>query len=157
MFFHLFLFYFIFCRNFCVRWKCLWLQKSTSVKMSVSQEKSPSSWRSMCSSLDFVCSTFRELLSFSPLFSIMKTRLFKYIENFTFKNRKFSDKKNFDIFSYFCSKYIVCGYSLEPLRRGGSIEYPQSIFLSRNKKNNVYPCKPQSYYITVRFKGVKII
>ena len=40
---------------------------------------------------------------------------------------------------------------------GGSNEYPQSIFLSRNKKNNVYPCKPQFYYIKVGFKGVKII
>ena len=27
-------------------------------------------------------------------------------------------------------------------RRGGSNEYPQSMFLSRNKKNNVYHCKP---------------
>ena len=39
---------------------------------------------------------------------------------------------------------IDCGYSLEPPRRGGSNEYPQSMFLSRNKKNNdVYPCKPE--------------
>ena len=30
------------------------------------------------------------------------------------------------------------------------------MFLSRNKKNNVYPCKPQ-FYIKVGFKGVKII
>ena len=29
--------------------------------------------------------------------------------------------------------------------------------LSRNKKNSVYPCKPQFYYIKVGFKGVKII
>ena len=29
--------------------------------------------------------------------------------------------------------------------------------LSKNKKNNVYPCKPQFYYIKVGFKGVKII
>ena len=29
--------------------------------------------------------------------------------------------------------------------------------LSSNKKNNVYPCKPQFYYIKVGFKGVKII
>ena len=29
------------------------------------------------------------------------------------------------------------------------------MFLSKNKKNNVYPCKPQFYYITVAFKGVK--
>ena len=40
---------------------------------------------------------------------------------------------------------------------GGSNEYPQSMFLSRNKKNNVYRCKPQFYYIKVGFKGVKII
>ena len=65
---------------------------------------------------------------------------------------------------------IDCGYSLEPPRRGGSNEYPQSMFwrggsneypqsmfLSRNKKNNVYPCKPQFYYIKVGFEGVKII
>ena len=31
------------------------------------------------------------------------------------------------------------------------------MFLSRNKKNNVHPCKPQFYYIKVRFKGVKFI
>ena len=48
-------------------------------------------------------------------------------------------------------------YPLEPPRRGGSNEYPQSMFLSRNKKNNVYPCKPQFYYLKVRLKGVKII
>ena len=33
----------------------------------------------------------------------------------------------------------------------------QSMFFSRNKRNNVYPCKPQFYYIKVGFKGVKII
>ena len=52
---------------------------------------------------------------------------------------------------------IDCGYSLEPPRRGGSNEYPQSMVLSRNKKNNVYPWKPQFYYINVGFKGVKFI
>ena len=52
---------------------------------------------------------------------------------------------------------IDCGYLLEPPRRGGSNEYPQSMLLSRNKKNNVYPCKPQFYYIKVGFKGVKIV
>ena len=30
------------------------------------------------------------------------------------------------------------------------------MFLSKNKKNNVYPCKPQFYCIKVGFKGVKI-
>ena len=38
-------------------------------------------------------------------------------------------------------------------RRGVSNEYPQSMLLSRNNKNNVYPCKPQFYYIEVGFKG----
>ena len=42
---------------------------------------------------------------------------------------------------------IDCGYLLEPLGRGGSNEYPQPMFLSRNKKINVYPCKPQFYCI----------
>ena len=85
----------------------------------------------------------------------MKTRLFKDIEKITSKNWKFSDK-NSDMFHISAQK-IDRGYSLEPLRRSGSNEYPQSVFLSRNKKNNVYPCKPQFYYIKVGFKWVKII
>ena len=40
---------------------------------------------------------------------------------------------------------------------GGSNEYPQSMFLNRNKKNNVYPCKLVFYYIKVGFNEVKII
>ena len=31
------------------------------------------------------------------------------------------------------------------------------MFLSRNKRNNVYPCKPQFYHIKVGLKGIKII
>ena len=31
------------------------------------------------------------------------------------------------------------------------------MFLSRNKKNNLYPYKTQFYYIKVGFKGVNII
>ena len=30
------------------------------------------------------------------------------------------------------------------------------MFLCRNKKNNVYPCKPQFYYIKIGFKGSKL-
>ena len=71
------------------------------------------------------------------------------------KKRKFSDK-NSDIF-HISAQNIDCGYSLEPPRRGGSNEYPQSMFLSRNKKNNVHPCKPQFYYIKLGFKRVNII
>ena len=49
--------------------------------------------------------------------------------------------KNSDIF-HISAQNIDCGYSLELPQRGSSNEYPQSMFLSRNKKNNVYPCKP---------------
>ena len=87
--------------------------------------------------------------------AITKTCLFIYIENFTTKNRKFSDK-NSDIF-YFSAQKIDCGYSLEPSPRGGSNESPQSMFLSKTKKNNVYPCKSLFYYIKVGFEGVNII
>ena len=82
---------------------------------------------------------------------ITKTSLFKYTENFTTKNWKFSDK-NSDIF-HISAQNQDCGYSLQPPEWGSSNEYPQSMFLSRNKKNNVYPSKPQFYYIKV---GVKV-
>ena len=87
---------------------------------------------------------------------ITKTSLFKYTENFTIKKMEKKSDENSYIF-HVSAKNIDCGYSLEPPRRGGSNEYPQYMFLSRNKKNNVYPCKPQFYYIKVGFKGVKII
>ena len=63
--------------------------------------------------------------------------------------------KNSDIF-HISAQNIDCGYSLEPPQRGGSNEY-HNLCLSRNKKNHVYPCKSQFYYIKVGFKGVKII
>ena len=67
---------------------------------------------------------------------ITKTRLFKYTpktENFQIKNS--------DIF-HISAQNIDCGYSLEPPRRGGSNEYPQSMFLSRNKKIMYTPVNP---------------
>ena len=64
--------------------------------------------------------------------------------------------KNSDIFRI-SAQNIDRGYLLEPPLRGGSNKYPQSMYLSRNKKNNVYPCKPQFYYIKVGFNGVKNI
>ena len=58
----------------------------------------------------------------------------------------------FNIFLIFAQN-IDYGYTLEPPQRGGSIEYPQSMFKSKIRKN-VYPCKPQFYYIKVGCKGV---
>ena len=55
----------------------------------------------------------------------MKTRLFKYIENFPSKN--WTDKKNSYIF-HISAQNIDCGYSLEPPRWGGSNEYTTYVF-----------------------------
>ena len=49
--------------------------------------------------------------------------------------------KNFDIFLIFAQN-IDCGYTLEPPRRGGSNEYTQSMFWSKNKKNRYTPAYP---------------
>ena len=89
------------------------------------------------------------------MFNIMKTCLFKYNENFITKNENFQIKIS-DIFRI-SAQNIVCGYLLELPRWGSSNKCPQSMFLSRNKKNNVYPCKPQFYYLKVGFIGVNII
>ena len=70
---------------------------------------------------------------------ITKTRLFKYIEKFTTKKRKFSDKNS--IF-HISAQNIDCGYSLEPPRRGGSNEYPQSMFWAEIRKIMYTPVNP---------------
>ena len=60
------------------------------------------------------------------------TNFFKYIETFTTKNWKFSDK-NSDIF-HISAQNIDCGYSLEPPRRGGSNEYHNLCFWGEIRK-----------------------
>ena len=57
---------------------------------------------------------------------IMKTLLFKYIQNFTSKNWNFLDKK--------LQKKKTAQNTDDVYRRGGSNEYPQSV-LRRNMKN----------------------
>ena len=59
--------------------------------------------------------------------NITKTRLFTYIENFTTIKIENFQIKNPDIY-HISAQNIDCGYSLEPPRRGGSNEYPQSMF-----------------------------
>ena len=60
-------------------------------------------------------------------FHLQKLKIFRY--------------KNSDIF-HISAQNIDCGYSLEPPRRGGSNEYPQFMFLSRNKKKMYTPVNP---------------
>ena len=72
------------------------------------------------------------LLYFHYLSTITKIHLFKYIENFTTKKGNFQIKKS-NIF-HIPAKNIDCWYSLKPPRRGGSKEYPQSMFLAKEEK-----------------------
>ena len=64
--------------------------------------------------------------------SMQNTKIFSVvkIENFQLKN--------FDIFLIFAQN-IDCEYTLEPPRRGGSNEYPQSMFWSKNRYTPAYP------------------
>ena len=56
------------------------------------------------------------------------------------KNENFQ-LKNFDIF-HISAQNIDCGYSLEPLRRGGSNKYPQSMFWAEIRKIMYTPVNP---------------
>ena len=61
------------------------------------------------------------------------------------------NKKMSFCFIFSLKTYIV---HVRPPHRGGSNEYPQSIFWMRNKKTQVYPCKAQFCYIKVGYEGV---
>ena len=49
---------------------------------------------------------------------------------------------NFLFFFLIFAQNMDCGYTLELPRRGGSNEYPQSMFWSKNKKNRYTPANP---------------
>ena len=70
----------------------------------------------------------------------------QYTKNFFSSKIENFHQKNFDIFLIFAQN-IDCGYMLEPPRlepphRGGSKEYAQSMFWSKNKKNRYTPANP---------------
>ena len=69
--------------------------------------------------------------------NITKTCPCQYTEFLAIKMKNFQ-KKNLDIFLIFAQN-IDCGYTLEPPGRGGSNEYPQSMFWSKNRYTPVYP------------------
>ena len=71
---------------------------------------------------------------------MMKTCQFKYIENFTTKKWKFSDK-NPDILHNFAQN-IDYGDLLEPPHRGSSNKYPQSMFWAEIRKIMYTPVNP---------------
>ena len=68
----------------------------------------------------------------------------QYIENFRDVKKFNFQWKNFDIFNLLAQN-IDCGYTLAPpeaVLSGGSNEYPQSMFWSKNKKNRNTPAYP---------------
>ena len=65
----------------------------------------------------------------------------KYTENFTTKKMTIFHIKNSDIF-HISAQNIDCGYSLEPPHRGGSNEYPQSMFWAEITKIMYIPVNP---------------
>ena len=109
-----------------------------------------------CRNIVFSCLPDKNFLCFCSYLTHVVSPRFFFLVTLIFIAVYLQIKKNHNI-CHISVQNIDCGYSLELPHRGGSNEYPQSMFLSRNKKNNVYPCKPQFYYIKVRFKGVKIL
>ena len=107
------------------------------------------------------CSSFivhMSIVSYMPsvlsLLSITKTRLFKYIENFTPKNEKFQIKFLIS-FIFLLELNIDCWCSLEPPQWGGSNEYQQSMFWAEIRKIMYTHVNPN--YIEIGFKGIKFI
>ena len=68
------------------------------------------------------------------------TEIFKVV-----KMKIFSRNKNIYICLIFAQN-IDYGYTLEPPRRGGSNEYTQSMFWSKNKKISYTPANPGFLY-----------
>ena len=70
---------------------------------------------------------------------MQNTEIFSHIKN-----------ENFSVFFFYIflifAQNIDCGYTLEPPRRGGSNEYLQSMFWSKNKKTSYTTANP-SFYI----------
>ena len=66
---------------------------------------------------------------------MQQTETFKIVKNENFQ------WKFLDIFLIFAQN-IDFGYTLEPPRRGGSNEYPQTMFWSKNKKNRYTTAYP---------------
>ena len=64
---------------------------------------------------------------------ITKTRLFNLLKILPPKIKVNFQIKILIFFFIFLAQNIDCGYSLEPPRRGGSNEYQQSMFSSKNK------------------------
>ena len=70
------------------------------------------------------------------------------------KNDNFQ-MKVFNIFIIFAQN-IDCGYTLEPRLNEAVLTSTHNLCFGAKIRNNIYPCKPQVYYIKVGCKGVFI-
>ena len=68
------------------------------------------------------------------------------------KNDNFQMKNNDICLIY--AQNIECGYTLEPPQLGGSNEYLQSKFWTKNKKRRYTPVNPIFFYIKLGCKGL---
>ena len=81
--------------------------------------------------------------------SVQYTAIFHGCKNDNFQMNFFQY-----IFRIFAQN-LDCGYTLEPPQRGGSNEYPQSMFWNKIRKICI-PSKPHFFYIKVGCKGLFI-
>ena len=95
-----------------------------------------------------VCPSTKSVQNFSCLIVFIAVFVVFHYENMPVQiYRKSPPKtenfqiKNSDIF-HISAQNVDCGYTLEPPRQGGSSAYPQSMFLSRNKKKMYIPVNP---------------
>ena len=88
-------------------------------------------------------------------FQTLRKRAYANILKFSPQNIwKFSDK-NSDIF-HISAQNIYCGYTLEPPRRGGSNEYPQSMFWAKIRKIIYTPLNPSFTIWKWGLRGLKL-
>ena len=97
------------------------------------------------------------IIKYAPYFFCCFTiwGLYKEINHYDYRPKQFNANSNgcrsdnfqlkFSFLFLIFAQNIDCGYTLERVH---------SIYVS--EQNNVYPCKPQFYYIKVGFKGVCI-
>ena len=81
----------------------------------------------LCNQEPLTSKFYKLKLSRYEYMHMQHTEIFHDCKNDNFQSR------SFDYFHIFFQK-IDCEYTLEPTQRGGSNDYPQSMFYSKNKK-----------------------
>ena len=85
---------------------------------------------------------FMQVKNASDIFVHNEYTLIQINRKFYLQKLKKKSYKKALIFFYISVQNIDCEYSLEPPQRGGSNQYPQFMYLSRNKKIINTPVDP---------------